>query len=298
MTDRKTEIFSRLGASGIEAIVREYRPEAVTTGKDQLQVVCPFHDDHNASGSVNTSLAVYNCFACDASGNFVDWYMKVAGCDFITALNELAARAGIDNTATSRPSTTPTAPPKTTTTRTTAAGSPVKSKVVGTYIYFDADGKRRYWKKRFEPALDGKGKKSFLVFHKDQIGKEVTGRGCEALLYNMHLLAKNPPEAPVFILEGERKADVLAAWGLCATSLDSGGQSGKSKNTWREDYNRFFAGREVYILPDNDPTGEKYATTLAQRLLKIAAAVKILRLPGLPAKGDVIDWINLNLKEA
>ena len=224
MADRKTEILSRLGASGIGAIVREYRPEAVNTGKDQLQVVCPFHDDHNASGSVNTSLAVYNCFACDASGNFIDWYMKVSGCDFITALNELAVRAGIDSAVTSRPSTTTTAPPKTTTMRTTAAGSAVKSKVVGTYIYFDADGKRRYWKKRFEPALDGKGKKSFLVFHKDQIGKEVTGRGCEALLYNMHLLAKNPPEEPVFILEGERKADALAACVLCATSLESGGK--------------------------------------------------------------------------
>jgi len=304
MIDRKADILQRLGSSGIEAIVREYRPEALTTGKDQLQVRCPFHDDQNASGSVNTSRAVYNCFACDASGNFVDWYMKVAGCDFKTALDDLAARAGIGTTtrsdtaapaATSRPSPTPT---QAATARKSASGSPVRSKVVATFVYHDADGNPRYWKKRFEPSLDGKGKKSFLVFHADQIGKEVKGRDGEALLYNTHRLATNPPGEPVFVLEGERKADVLTAWGLCATSLDSGGQSGKTKSTWREDFNRFFEGREVYILPDNDATGEKYAATVAGRLLKIAAAVKIVRLPGLPEKGDVIDWINLNQIES
>lgn len=169
MSDRKTEILERLGASGIEAIVREYRPEAVTTGKDQLQVRCPFHDDNTASGSVNTSLAVYNCFACGAAGNFVDWYMKVAGCDFKTALAELAARAGMEpaNKATTTPpaaSRSLTPPQKNSTGSKSSAGRPpVKSKVVATFFYHDAEGKRVYWKKRFEPALDGKGKKSFLM---------------------------------------------------------------------------------------------------------------------------------------
>jgi putative DNA primase/helicase len=298
MNDRKSIILERLD---IAAVVRELFPVVEQETGHQVKVNCPFHADDTPSMSVNTEKGLFHCFGCPAKGNIFDLDMKVTGRDFKSVLYDYEERTGItankstSTTATNRPSTVPA---KTTPIGKDTAVPKVKVKVVGTYVYHDAEGKRRYWKKRFEPGFDGKRKKSFAAYHKDQIGKEVKGRGCDPLLYNTHKLATNPPGDPVFILEGERKADALTAWGLCATSLDSGGQSGKSKTTWRDEFNQFFQGREVYILPDNDTAGETYAATVAGRLLDIAAAVRILRLPGLPAKGDVIDWINLNQKEA
>lgn len=33
--------------------------------------LCPFHDDHNASFGANLQTGTYNCFACGAKGNAV-----------------------------------------------------------------------------------------------------------------------------------------------------------------------------------------------------------------------------------
>lgn len=291
MNDRKSIILERLN---IAEVVHGLFPTVEQETGDQVKVHCPFHVDDTPSMSINTAKGLFHCFGCPAKGNIFDLDMKVTGRDFKSVLHDYENRSGTTNTI--RP---PAASKKASSgTLTATAGAKVKVKVVGTYYYHDAEGKRRYWKKRFEPGFDGKRKKSFAAYHKDQIGKEVKGRGCDPLLYNTHKLANNPPGEPVFILEGERKADALTAWGLCATSLDSGGQSGKTASTWREEFNQFFQGRDVYILPDRDTAGEQYAATVAGRLLNIAATVRILRLPGLPAKGDVIDWINLNNTKA
>lgn len=261
--DRKQAVLD----SGIfRELVPQLFQNAKTTTENQALVCCPFHQDTTPSLSVNLAAGVFNCFACGAKGNGFDLYMKVKNCDFKTALAELEKLAGIE-----RKSTVHKFP-----------------QVVATFYYHDAEGNRRYWKKRFEPGFDER-KKSFAFYHGN--GKaEAKGRGGDPLPYNLHRLATMPTGEPVFFLEGEAKADVLTEWGLYATSLDSGGQSGKGAS-WRKEWNRYFKGREVFILPDNDPTGEEYAKSLAGHLLPVAASVKVLRLPGLPVKGDVIDWL-------
>lgn len=93
-------------------------------------------------------------------------------------------------------------------------------------------------------------------------------------------------EPVVYFLEGEAKADMLASWGLVATCLDTGAES-----KWKPAYTPYFKGRDVVIVPDNDKAGEGYCTTVATALQGVAATVRVLRLPGLPEKGDVLDWI-------
>lgn len=93
--------------------------------------------------------------------------------------------------------------------------------------------------------------------------------------------------APViFFVEGEGKADLLASWGLVATCLDTGAES-----KWKPAYTPYFTGRHVVIVPDNDQAGEGYLAAVAKGLYEAAASVRVLRLPGLPEKGDVLDWI-------
>ncbi len=60
--------------------------------------LCPFHQDHKPSFAVVTHKgnAFYNCFACGASGNGIDFMMKYHRMDFLEALRFLAQRAGIE----------------------------------------------------------------------------------------------------------------------------------------------------------------------------------------------------------
>lgn len=98
------------------------------------------------------------------------------------------------------------------------------------------------------------------------------------------LLAK--PKSGVFICEGEKDADRLTSLGFVATSASEG--AGK----WTADLNGYFNNRSVYILADNDEAGEKHAVEVATNLSAVAKSVRIVRLPGLPPKGDVSDWLD------
>jgi DNA primase len=51
-------------------------------------------------------------------------------------------------------------------------------------------------------------------------------------------------------------------------------------------------GRSVVIIPDNDKTGEEHAQDVAGRLWRLAASVRLVKLPRLPRKGDVSDWLD------
>jgi hypothetical protein len=90
----------------------------------------------------------------------------------------------------------------------------------------------------------------------------------------------------VLIVEGEKDADTLAAAGFVATTNSCG--AGK----WTPDLNQYLAGKDVYILPDNDAAGAAHARQVAGGLNGLARTVRILCLPGLAPKGDVTDWMD------
>lgn len=90
----------------------------------------------------------------------------------------------------------------------------------------------------------------------------------------------------VLIVEGEKDADKLVSLGLLATTNSGGAEK------WTADLNQYFKGRDVYILPDNDDVGERHAAKVAESLATVAREIRIVRLPGLPPKGDVSDWLD------
>jgi len=107
-------------------------------------------------------------------------------------------------------------------------------------------------------------------------------------LYRGSGLARFPDEA-VYLPEGEAKADVLAGVGLLGVA-SAHGANGAAKTDWTP-----LAGREVIILPDNDTPGRKFADTVAGIVTALdpPARVRIAVLPGLPPKGDIVDWVGL-----
>ena len=52
--------------------------------------LCPFHDDHHFSFSVNAEKNYWHCFAGCGGGSIIDFWMKWRGVDFRQAVKELA----------------------------------------------------------------------------------------------------------------------------------------------------------------------------------------------------------------
>ena len=146
------------------------------------------------------------------------------------------------------------------------------------YEYYNADGELGYQILRYEPKTfrqrrpDGKG--GWLNSVKD----------VEPLPYNLMGIMQNP-DAPIFIVEGEKAADALIKIGFVATT-NSGGAG-----NFKPELADYFDGRNVVILPDNDNAGEQHADKVKRTLWGRASKIKVVSLSGLPPKGDVVDWL-------
>jgi hypothetical protein len=103
--------------------------------------------------------------------------------------------------------------------------------------------------------------------------------------YMLPELLAAPPTAKVHICEGEKDADALVKLGFVATTNSEGAAN------WTDDLNEYFRDRHVFIHEDNDDEGRKRVQRIARVLDGIAASVRVIRLPGLPPKGDVSDWL-------
>ena len=51
------------------------------TGREQVKVRCPFHDDDDPSLSINLAKGIYQCFGCDAKGNTLEFVTRMEGHD-------------------------------------------------------------------------------------------------------------------------------------------------------------------------------------------------------------------------
>ena len=105
-------------------------------------------------------------------------------------------------------------------------------------------------------------------------------------LYNLPELL-NRPGAPVLVVKGEGTSD--AARGLFpahvpVTSID--GAKAPRLSDWGP-----LKGRDVAVLPSNDPEGQRYAQVVEELVKKAGAStVRIVQLPeGLPAGWDLAD---------
>ncbi len=57
--------------------------------------LCPFHGEKTPSFHISQDKQLFHCFGCGASGNLVQFVMRIEGLDFVEALKVLADRAGI-----------------------------------------------------------------------------------------------------------------------------------------------------------------------------------------------------------
>jgi hypothetical protein len=109
--------------------------------------------------------------------------------------------------------------------------------------------------------------------------------GVRRVLYRLRELMAASPDRIVYVVEGEKDTDNLRALGEIATTNPQGA------GNWRPEYAEVLRGRHVVILPDHDDVGRQHGADVARSLRGVAASVRVVQLPGLPAKGDVSDWL-------
>jgi len=224
--------------------------------EDKRPVLCPFHDDHNPSLSLDYKTGKFYCHACGAEGIILNFYALEHHLDvkrdFSKVLKGIISDFNIPCSN--------------------------SKKIVKTYDYTDEKGNLLFQVVRYEP-------KGFAQRRPDGKGGSIWNlNGIKRVLYRLQELIKGSD--PVFVVEGEKDADRLIKLGLTATTNPGG--SGK----WRQEYGEFLRNRDVVIVPDNDPPGKEHGQKVANSLAGKAKRVKVLDLPGLPEKGDVSDWLD------
>lgn len=148
------------------------------------------------------------------------------------------------------------------------------------YFYTDENKKNLYKVIRYEPKR--------FVQAKYNSGKwEYNMKGVRYVPYNLPQVIEADT---VYIVEGEKDVESLKSIGLVATTTVGGAESFRKR---KNEYIKFFQNKTIYIIPDNDEAGKKYANQIYQALEGIAKSIKILNLTDelqeLKRKGDITD---------
>lgn len=226
---------------------------------------CPAHDDKHASLSVT-----------EKDGKLL-WKCH-AGCEQGAVHAALAERGLIRKPSSPlTPRITPRPPMKIIDGGKKASAPEPIGRIVNTYDYIDATGQLLFQVVRFEP-------KTFRQRRPNGGGWQWGLGQTKPILYRLpDVLAAQT----VLIPEGEKDVERLKALGFTATTSPMG--AGK----WRHEMGEALTGKHVVILPDNDEPGEKHALDIATSAADHdAKSVRVVRLPKLPAKGDVSDWLD------
>jgi len=235
-----------------------YLPD-VESNADEASALCPFHDDHTPSLSINTKMGLFICYGCGVSGSIFDFYAKkhnmILPGDFSRVLAGIAKDFNISNGNGNKQT--------------------MKSTVTQRYNYQDEDGNIVYQIERLEP-------KSFRIRQPEGQGWAYNAKGVKILPYHLPEIIQTDE---VLIVEGEKDADNLISLGFTATTNPFG--AGK----WPDHFAPYFTGKHIVLLPDNDEPGRLHMQKVTANLKDHAASIRWLSLPDLPEKGDVSDWI-------
>ena len=260
-------------ASPIDQVIAELlnqQPQRVAGG--ELGFLCPWHEDKRPTLHVNPSKdgGVYMCRACgNAKGDVFSFVQRYQGVSFVESLAWLAQRAGISSAT-----TTQNAPDR---------------KLVAEFIYTDKDGAPTHRVRRYDlPTTDpttGKPEKEFPVSHWKN-SAWVNGKGSESMpLYNLRGIQG---QQTVYVVEGEACAEALISHGWPATTTPGGARNCRPEHA---DQLKAAGVANVVMLPDADPAGDEHDQKFARLCTAVGLhQLKIVAIPNLPPKGDVIDY--------
>lgn len=227
-------------------------------GNGKYQAKCPAHDDQRASLSLedtNEKILIY----CHA------------GCDTEKVLNTIGLSTKDlfkDNSSNYEKKV-----------------KQPKKQIEKVYQYTDEKGNVIHEKVRYT-------NKTFYNRHKKD-GKVIWNmRGITPVIYNLPKVVQAVKEGKnIFIVEGEKDADLLNSMGLVATTNYEGAGKGKFKKR----YVKYFTGANVVVIQDNDKAGKEAAETIINLLLDVVKSIKYIDLNHISKKDgfDITDYFDI-----
>lgn len=154
------------------------------------------------------------------------------------------------------------------------------------HVYKLADGSPWCWRWRVRKA---DGEKAMRPMHWNgsaYVAGEPATPAAGKPLYRLPGLMAADADALVWIVEGEKCADVLHKLGMVATT--SGSASSVSGTDWTP-----LRGRHCALWPDHDAPGMKYMAEVTAKLRALGCTVELVDVERLhlPVKGDCVDWL-------
>lgn len=235
--------------------------------REQIHVPCPLHGGTRDSFSLNTATGRWYCNSeCGTGGDVVTFEQRMRGCTVAEAIKGVEEVVG----------TTFNTPPVVHTER-------PKMNISTTYDYVDEQGNFLFQVVRMEP-------KDFRQRQRKPDGSwQWSLQGARRVPYRLPELRQ--ATGAVFFVEGEKDADRLRAMGLTATTSPEG--AGK----WRDEFGQYFAGKNVFVIPDMDSPkdkglkypGQQHAAKVMRSLMQHAKAVKLLTLADAKDVSEYLD---------
>ncbi len=171
-------------------------------------------------------------------------------------------------------------------------GEPQKKKLLEKreHIYHYENG--NIFGKKIIKKYDNSDKKE-VFWQKYENGQYIKGLNrATAPLFNLPDVATSQ-DPELLVVEGEKDVETMKKLGFVATSLPNGGRQTK----WVDEYSKYFKGKTVYIIGDNDETGQKYGVFVAKNVFPVAESVKVISAtdiyPKVQQKGDITDIVKI-----
>ena len=248
-----------------------------STGDGAWKAICPAHNDTDPSLSIRSESdgkLLLHCFGKGCSATSICHAIGISVRELFPDY-EHPSQPRQNGDSKSKPKGTPTA----------------------TFDYVDETGVLIYQACRYEiVSEDGSQTKDFVLRKPNGFGGwSYKIKGLTRIPYRLQELLRSHNSEPVFVVEGEKKADLLRKMGFIATCNAGGaskrtGEGKRADRKWPDSWSKYFVGRDVVLLPDNDDVGKEHVANVTERLGTSPRSIRMLELPGLPPKGDVVDW--------
>lgn len=245
------------------------RVKGLKRAGNQHICLCPFHDDNNASASVDFDNQLFNCFACGDAFDSIGFVMAYENCDFRRAVEIMGGAESEFRLP---------EPRKVVFEQKEVSYTAVKGDIKTCLDYENPKDKDSPWqfvaeyvyiadklvKLRYQSRKSGK--KTFRAYHKQDDGKWYYGKGDNVF----PLYAPNGYDGDdiVVFVEGEKDVHSLIDIGFNAVCLSFGATV--DARHFGKEYIEQLRGKTVIVIPDDndkaDDIGGKYARAVANKL--------------------------------
>lgn len=296
----------------------------------EFKGLSPFHEEKTPSFTVNDQKQFWHDFSTGKHGDIFDFQMWASGGTFEHAVQTLAALAGLPMPGTTNRAVNGSGMANVQRAEQREPAPTGRRDIAATYDYADGDGGLLYQVCRVEWTDNGKRKKTFMQRRPAPdgltgwvwglaAGEFIQGRNGDwyiatderreqwhdavvrtfddAVPHTLYRLpelleerAQGDDARTIYIVEGEKDSDTMAAWGLLGITNSGGARH------WAPHHAEMFRGLDVIILLDNDAAGRERGHLIGASLRGVAKRTRVLdwRLHWMhcPEKADITDWAN------